>query len=199
MYIYHTNLQKRGDQVLRTLNEHAGAQSVTIVVVTEDAVRSLFDPAADEVGIAKEVQARGGATVCKASDTVLNELAGLVPREDEPAKSGSKPSKLDAASDKKVTLTAREIRRIRTPVEKLLADSLARFEARLDILIKDSQRNRQTLIALMKLAGGQSYERIKNPVSTRPLVSFAVMLMSIHVGHQEAMEGDGEECSEPTN
>ncbi|EIW62377.1 uncharacterized protein TRAVEDRAFT_18782 [Trametes versicolor FP-101664 SS1] len=120
------------------------------------AIKSLFDTAKEEEEMAKAVVSQGGAKACMEESEKLNKLAGLVPRDEDSVRRGPK------SSDKKIQLSSAEIRRIRTPVKKLLEDSIGHFETKLDILINRQQRDSKALNTILKFASGQPYERIQN-------------------------------------
>lgn len=152
-------MQARADQLVASVTQTL-APRVASIAIDLKAVRALFDPIEDEQKALDEIKRLDGPEACLDSDSKLNELAMLIPSEEDYAKRGPKSS----ATGPRTQLSAAEIRRIRTPVEQLLERNLARFESKIDYLVDKAKREHRTMRLIKKLAGARPYERIENPV-----------------------------------
>ncbi|KAI0771669.1 hypothetical protein BD413DRAFT_60009 [Trametes elegans] len=145
---------RRADQLVASVD--LSLAPISKIAIQVEALQALFVPAPEEDRVLQEVDRLGGAAACLQSEAKLNDLAALMPDdEDAAARRGAK--------DKRAKLSAAELRRIRTPVEQLLEKNLARFESKIDFLVDKAKRERHTFRLIRKLAGARPYERIENP------------------------------------
>ena len=130
------------DQVLRKVNK-----ILDIVAV--------FEPyLPEEERLLREIKKKGGAEECLKNEQVLDELARF-PCADE---SGGK----DKSVGKPRNLTPAELRRLRTPVETMLAESLASFELKLNAA---TSRLEKAITRLKTFTSSRPYKKIVDPVS----------------------------------
>ncbi|KAI0640603.1 hypothetical protein C8Q79DRAFT_446036 [Trametes meyenii] len=147
---------QRADQIASSVK--LLAPGIANIAIKVEALQALFLPAPDEAEAKEKIEELGGPDACMQSETKLNDLAKLIPKDEESGRRGAK------SVEGRGKLTPAELRRIRTPVEELLEKNLARFESKIDFLVDKAKREHNTIKSVIRrFAGARPYVRIENP------------------------------------
>lgn len=134
------------------------AAEVSRIAIGMDKLLALFARTEQEQMVHEQVGDQ--VDVNTLDDTTLNKLCSLLCQDGEvSSERGIK------RIEKKVQLSPADIRRIRTPVDKILLESLVRFEKKIDVLIMETARYQDALKMIMSFTSRLPYDRIVHPVS----------------------------------
>ena len=118
-------------------------------------ILTVFEPyLPKEEELQRKIKERGGAEECLKNEQVLNELARLP--------CANELSGRDMSTSNPRNLTREDLRRLQTPVEAMLAESLATFELKLNTVTSKLEK---AIIHLKTFTSSRPYKKIDDPVS----------------------------------